>query len=187
MPVPELMVSAERLAQKYPDWFIGVNCLGRDARSIVAEILQTDRLRGIWADDGCVDEREVDQELAADIRSHLKKWRGLYFGGVAFKYQRPVEDLRAAARMAVKYMDVVTTSGPGTGEAAEVEKIRIMKEAMGDYPLYPLGIASGITPENVEDYLPFATCYLVATGISRSDHDFDPEKVKRLLDTVRSA
>jgi predicted TIM-barrel enzyme len=79
-------------------------------------------------------------------------------------------------------MDVVTTSGPGTGEAAHVDKIRVMKEALDDFPL---AIASGITPQNVGDYLPFSDCYMVATGISSSFVELDPRLVRNLVDTVR--
>ena len=42
----------------------------------------------------------------------------LYFGGVAFKYQRPVDDLAEATTKASRFIDVVTTSGAGTGHAA---------------------------------------------------------------------
>lgn len=81
-------------------------------------------------------------------------------------------------------MDVVTTSGPGTGKAAAVEKIRTMKEALGDFPL---AIASGITPENVSDYLPYADCFLVATGISRNFEQLDPARTHALVEAVRRA
>ena len=50
----------------------------------------------------------------------------------------------------------------------------------------PLAIASGITPENVEVYLPFADSFLVATGISRSFTELDPSKVRMLVQRVRS-
>ena len=58
-----------------------------------------------------------------------------------------------------------------------------MKAALGDFPL---AIASGITPDNVADYLPFSDCYLVATGIGRSFEEFDPQLVKRLVQNVRA-
>ena len=45
-------------------------------------------------------------------------WKGLYFGGVAFKAQRLVADelVGKAAAIATRYMDVVTSSGRATGE-----------------------------------------------------------------------
>ncbi len=81
------------------------------------------------------------------------------------------------------FMDVVTTSGPGTGHAVHVDKIRAMKEALGQFPL---AIASGITAENVQDYLPWSDCYLVATGISKSFVELDPILVKALIARVRN-
>src|SRR5438477_29238 len=83
--------------------------------------------------------------------------------------------LAAAARAAAASMDVVTTSGPGTGQAAAPDKLRRMKEALG---VTPLAIASGVTPENVGGYLPWVDCFLVATGISRTFEEFDPGRVR---------
>jgi predicted TIM-barrel enzyme len=91
--------------------------------------------------------------------------------------------LAKAARIASRYIDVVTTSGPGTGQAAALEKIQVMKEALDDFPL---AIASGITPENAVQYLPWADCVLVATGISRTFEEFDPQRTQDLVNRVRS-
>jgi predicted TIM-barrel enzyme len=107
----------------------------------------------------------------------------LYFGGVAFKYQREVSDLELACQVAARYMDVVTTSGPGTERAAAVDKILRMKQALGDTPL---AIASGITPENVVHYLAYADSFLVATGISRSFAELAPDRLASLIARVRS-
>jgi predicted TIM-barrel enzyme len=139
---------------------------------------------GLWTDSAGIWESESKQPYADKVISVRQKsgWAGLYFGGVAFKYQRPVADLAAAARIASRYMDVVTTSGPGTGQAADVEKIHAMKAALGDFPL---AIASGITPENVSQYLPCSDCYLVATGISRSFEWLDRNRVQALVQKVR--
>ncbi len=71
----------------------------------------------------------------------------------------------------------MTTSGPGTGEAADIDKIRTMKSALGDHPL---AIASGITPENVHEYLPYTDCFLVATGVSDSHTELNRAKVRAL-------
>jgi predicted TIM-barrel enzyme len=62
-------------------------------------------------------------------------------------------------------------------------KIQAMKLALGDSPL---AIASGITPENIRRYLPHADAFLVATGISRSFTELDPEKLKTLMRHVNS-
>ena len=79
-------------------------------------------------------------------------------------------------------LDVFTASWSGTGRAAEVEKIMVMKKTLGDYPL---AVASGITLDNIREYLPCSDCYLVATGISKSFDELDSGLVQRLVRIVR--
>ena len=179
----ELLQIHEVVADAFPDWWIGLNCLGMAPATVFTRI--SDRVNGVWVDNAMIDERQEEQPAAnAVVETHRRRgWQGLYFGGVAFKYQREVDDLEEAARIAKDYMDVVTTSGLGTGSAADVEKIRTMKQALGDAPL---AIASGITPENIGHYLPWSDCYLVATGISRNFEDLDPELTRRLVQKVRA-
>jgi hypothetical protein len=179
----DLLAIHAKVSEDHPDWWIGVNCLDLDPPQIFEFV--SGQVSGIWVDHAGIDERKDEQPLAEEAAAARERsgWAGLYFGGVAFKYQRPVEDLTRAARLAARYMDVVTTSGPGTGIAAAREKIVAMKEAVGGFPL---AIASGITPENVGDYLDVADCFLVATGISRSFTDLDLDKVCMLIEQVRS-
>ena len=166
----------------YPDWWVGVNCLSVATEDVFGMLPAG--VDGVWADHGGIDDSREDQPEATTIQSKREAsgWKGLYFGGVAFKYQRPVQDPARAARLAMSFMDVVTTSGPGTGLAASVEKIRTMKQALG---AFPLAIASGITPENVHEYLDHADCFLVATGIAESFNELDAERVSALVDGIR--
>jgi predicted TIM-barrel enzyme len=78
-------------------------------------------------------------------------------------------------------MDVITTSGMATGSAPAVEKIRSMREAIGKHPL---AIASGMTPENVSQFMPYADAFLVATGISKSSYELDPAKVAAFVKAI---
>lgn len=166
----------------HPGWWVGVNCLGLPPETAFSMI--SGAVDGLWVDDAGVDERLADQPYAVSVDAvrRAKAPRCLYFGGTAFKYRRPVADLETACKAAARHMDVVTTSGPGTGHAADLEKIRRMKAALGDFPL---AIASGITPENVVEYLPYVDSLLVATGISRSFTELDPAKVRDLVETVQ--
>lgn len=178
----ELLEIARGVLDKFPGWWVGVNCLGMKPEDVVAKI--DPDISGIWSDNAGIDEHGGTQAAAGKFieARQARQWNGLYFGGVAFKYQRPVTELERAARIAAEYLDVVTTSGPGTGQSASREKIAAMRHGLG---AAPLAIASGITPENVSDYLDLATCFLVATGISRSFTDLDPERVKALVERVR--
>jgi predicted TIM-barrel enzyme len=161
---------------------IGVNCLGLTPENVFRAV--SAKVAGVWADNAGIREDSEEQIYAKKVLEarDLCAPHCLYFGGVAFKYQRVVEDLEAACRIAARFMGVVTTSGIGTGHAADVEKIRRMKLSLGDVPL---AIASGITPENVGDYLSFADCFLVATGISKSFTELGPVRVRLLVEQVR--
>jgi hypothetical protein len=135
-------ISAERLLEIFAsvhavhaDWWIGLNCL--DLQPADAFRAVPPEVGGIWADNAGINEHTEEQPAAEEVVSGRRHsgWQGLYFGGVAFKYQRHVEHLAAAARIATRYMDVVTTSGPGTGQAAHRDKIATMKQAICDFPL----------------------------------------------------
>ena len=182
MPYTELLSIHSAVVAEHSDWWIGVNCLDLSPIDVFGCI--DDTVKGVWVDNAMIDENAVVQPKAERVLEARKKtgWPGLYFGGVAFKYQRPVDDLERAATKAARYMDVVTTSGPGTGCAALPEKTTVMKRALGDHPL---AIASGITPENVGDYLDSADCFLVATGISKSFEELDAERVNALVHKIR--
>jgi uncharacterized protein len=141
----DLLEIHDAVSETHPDWWIGVNCLGPRPEDVFAMI--SDKVAGVWADNAGIDESSDSQAYAERVSAARQKRTSdcLYFGGVAFKGQRHVEDLEAACRIAASLMDVVTTSGPGTGQAASVEKIQRMKMALGSAPL---AIASGIRPEN---------------------------------------
>jgi len=182
IPYTTLLEIHHWVYEAFPDWWIGVNCLDLDPSEVFEKL--TDQVAGVWVDNAMIDERVECQVMAEKITEARAKsgWCGLYFGGVAFKYQRPVNDVREAARIAAGYMDVVTTSGPATGQAAAPDKIRAMKEALG---AFPLAIASGITARNIGNYLDTADCFLVATGISESRSELNEELLKDLLDKIR--
>jgi len=80
-------------------------------------------------------------------------------------------------------MDVVTTSGVATGHSADLEKINTFRRACGDSPL---AVASGITPENVKQYIPMVDAVLVATGINFKDdfYNIDPVKLALLMENI---
>ena len=171
----------------YPDFWIGINFLavsGRDAFPILAELAKGGCLiDAYWADDASINECEDHQTEAERISNirHGSDWTGLYFGGTAFKKQRPVhaDDYAIAANIAGGYMDVVTTSGVATGNAAEISKIAAFRDAL---PSTPIALASGITPDNATDYA-MVDCFMVATGINIADdfYNIDAKKLHLLI------
>lgn len=178
----DLLEIQRKVTKEFPAWWVGVNLLGEYTGNTFSKLDQN--VSGLWSDNAWIDEKAEDQSRAEEINSarERSKWRGLYFGGVAFKYQRQVSDLSLAARIATRYMDVITTSGPGTGQAADFEKIATIKAGVGNFPV---AIASGISPENVSIYREVADCYLVASSLLiPGTEDFD---YYRVCDLVRSA
>ncbi len=181
MTAPEVLQLVLEVRAAYPQLWIGVNLLSRHPAQALAESLDAceNRIHGIWSDNA-----ESDAAAFLDVR-RARGWTGLYFGGTAFKYQRTVAeaDLARTAAEAAGYMDVVCTSGPGTGMAADVGKVKAMRSGLGDHAL---ALASGVTPENVRDYLPYVDAYLVGTGIEARFGVLDPRKVEALLRAMQS-
>ena len=130
--------------------------------------------QALGVDRGALDQRAAERGASG--------WTGSYFGGVAFKYQRTPTDLEQTCRAATRFVDVVCTSGPGTGAAADVDKIAQIRDVIGDHPL---AIASGITPSNVVDYLDLVDVFMVATGISRSFDQLDAALTSELVRHVQ--
>lgn len=64
-------------------------------------------------------------------------------------------------------MDVITSSGPGTGRAAPVGKTQALRRGAGNHPT---ALASGVSPENIDGFLPFVDAYLVASVIETASY-----------------
>lgn len=165
----KLLTIAENCKRISRLW-IGANFLGL---SVSQALLKAKNLDGVWS----------DTLPTLEDKKNAETWGGLLFGGVAFKYQPLVRDVANAAKEATSLMDVITTSGDGTGIAADINKISKMKKAIGDFPL---AIASGITPENITNYLPFANAFLVATGISKNFENLDYDKLMLLTQAIKN-
>jgi len=172
------------VTREYPGWWLGVNFLDLPAEEVFDKLDQT--IGGVWVDNAKINEHlslQADATRISTARLH-SQWEGLYFGGVAFKYQEHVDHPEQAAKIATKFVDVVTTSGTKTGSAPDIAKISAMKQAMGNFPL---GIASGISPENVHQYKGTADCFLTATSLLIPGTEvFDRNKVVRLVENVRA-
>ena len=176
----QLLYCYEEARKRHPSWWIGLNILGLSAGD--AQKLLPEDASGLWTDyAGVTDEGNVQE--ASNFHKIDTQWRGLYFGGVAFKYQSPVTDFEKVARYAIEYVDVITTSGEATGSAPPLEKIITMRKGAG---VHPLAIASGMTPENVSAYLPYVDCFLVATGISDSHTELNATRTKEFSRRVNS-
>lgn len=176
----ELLRFHDEVRRLHPSLWVGVNCLEHHP----SWVIERPDVAGVWAD--YAGDFSLGMPPVGDGWRKLPpggSWDGLYFGGVAFKGQRRVlpADLPKVTLRAAEWMDVVTTSGLGTGQAADVEKVRVMREALGSAPL---ALASGVTPDNVREYLPYVNAFLVASGISLDFENLDLNRTRRLVDLV---
>ncbi|MEM7507326.1 MAG: adenine phosphoribosyltransferase [Pseudomonadota bacterium] len=188
--VPRFLPILRQIRREFPGLWLGLNFLavtGRDAFPVLGDLArEACPIEAYWADDARIDETgtATEAEDIAQVRA-ASGWKGLYFGGTAFKKQRPVDPARwiDAAREAAPYMDAVTTSGIATGEKADLTKIRDFRTGIGDRPL---ALASGITPENARDYAD-VDAFMVATGINVPGdfYNIDPARLAALLQITR--
>ncbi len=191
-PRDELLPVIEQVREAFPALWLGVNFLavtGKDAFPILGDFERRGILvDGYWGDDARIDERTDAQSEADEIDQARagSGWSGLYFGGTAFKKQREVapELFGRSAEIACRHMDVVTTSGIATGQAADLSKISTFRQSCGEHAI---AIASGVTPDNVHNYARGVDAILVATGINHKGdfYNADPVRLRELMTNVR--
>jgi len=170
----------------FPKIWIGLNLLGSEP--LRAFELLPNSVNGLWTDNAYINETSyINNKQLSDYQIYAerviekikeKNWKGLYFGGVAFKYQKKVRDLIKTTEIACRYMDIITTSGIGIGIPPKVKKIKVMSKIVHKNNK-KLAIASGITPENIIRYKS-ADIFMVATGISYDFTHFNPQLIREL-------
>jgi hypothetical protein len=183
----------EQLAENKIDMWLGLNTLraGLSSEPERAFKLIPPCTQGVWFDNLGIDRTDPELRMARRIRDAHQTFLAkqnpncLLFGAFAFKGQTEVAeaDFPELAPRVFDYADVLVTSGPGTGTAPAVDKIRLLREAIG--PTSLMVVASGMTAENVHRFQPFSNGCLVASGISRTFTEFDADKVERFMEAVR--
>lgn len=153
----------ETLKEKMPDFLIGANFL-------VAPESLIPRLYNVRPDLYQTDSGSYERI----DKAMLPKTE--FFLGLAFKYSRNVHltgnALKEHCEKVAALADVPTTSGDATGVEASIDKIREIRSYL---PLGKrLGIASGVTEDNVRTYLKEGvTDFLVATSLIESVNEED--------------
>jgi predicted TIM-barrel enzyme len=159
---------------------VGINYLNiaREADIPIYEAVRLGTIPMLWSDN------PYGRQNVEGARAKVAWNDGVYFGAVAFKYQDEVNliDLPRVAQEA-RWMDVLTTSGEGTGKAIDTRKAEVFAEAVPDAIR---GVASGVSAENVHEILPYVHAILVASSIASGYNSIDPARTKELVDIVHS-
>jgi predicted TIM-barrel enzyme len=168
----DVLVAASAAKEIFPEFQVGINLLSSAPRYACQQALARS-LDMVWGDYMGVDGGGVTpvgfelSEFAQD-NPQVK-----LFASVAFKYQRVEVKPERAAFNAMKLGFIPTTSGVGTGQAPQLDKIESMSKAVNG----KLAVASGMTPENIKHFAPYLEYVLVATGVSSDEYRMDPERL----------
>lgn len=178
----ELTLSlASELSQKHPNLIVGVNLLSHSAYSALDAIVEK-ALKYVWLDYAGVHSVTPDIKLLKKQQSLIQEDGIVIFAGTAFKYQQPEPDPVKAAELAQSYGLIVTTSGPGTGHAADINKIESMSNVVNN----DLAVASGLSHDNITQHHRFVGYAMIATGISKDEYHVEPRKLRDFIAKVKS-
>ena len=111
--VEDLIICAIDVKKSFPNLWVGINMLGRSTEDSLLTNIPVD---GLWC----------DASISPYNAKLLRNFTGMFFGGLAFKYQpqpKDSEELKKACQEAALATDVATTSGPGTAKAANVDNL----------------------------------------------------------------
>jgi hypothetical protein len=221
--------AARRIKGAWADCFLVANFMAPPAEAMASvpaevDVLWTDK--GVGPADGSggrIGPGSGATALAAQLRAVRQRdrpdWRGLWLAGLFHKgdgaCEGPLEqtDEELAQRAHELRVDLgadgAVTTGAATGLPALPANVRRLREALG--PGIPLALASGVTPENVGDYVPFVDLLIVGTGIERAEPahlefylsagydaasaaraavragDLDPQRVRALAQAMKQA
>jgi hypothetical protein len=164
----QLIVMAKEIKFLMPDMWIGINLLGVPTIDVLTNP-ELDKLDAIWAD------VTITSEMAKK-----RTFKGQFFGGLAFKYQRDSHNISQDSCDEAKLStDVATTSGAGTGMEAEMYKINTIRERLGEHPM---AIASGVNTDNISHYKGIVNYLLVASSITGINEMIVYDYLKELID-----
>jgi predicted TIM-barrel enzyme len=183
---PTLGKIALEIKHRYTTALIGINPLDLDTVDAVTYTPST--LDMLWTDIGGIKEENDLTFLDLKTEKELKKFVPKYWGSELFKVGEPPIDPEAVAQCASKSFDAFITSGTATGISPDVKKIKQIRQWIGVEPL--LGIASGMSPQNVHLFLDYADIFIVATSLCVGDGKganfwhYDSDKIKSFRSVI---
>lgn len=165
----DLLNVTKRVRKDFPDLWVGLNFLDLLPKDVLGMDLH---INALW----------FDKTLTLDDIKD-KKFEGEIFSGFNFKYQKQYhgDDLIEVSNLIKKTSTVACTSGSGTGISANVNRIKDLKDILGDFPM---GLASGVSEDNIESYLPYVDNFLVATSITGKGEIINGDLLKRLIEKI---
>lgn len=174
----ELVPVAKEIKILFPSFKVGLNYLKLGVLQSFNDAKEND-LDMIWGDNCGVSSKGLNN-IGKELEFKAKNNKVKIFASVAFKYQPEENNPELAALNAKLAGFIPTTSGSATGISPEIEKIKNMSKSTSGL----LGVASGMTEENIRDYRSYLSDILISTGVSKDFHHLDENALERFIDLV---
>lgn len=180
----ELQSTLDAVRKQYPREKLGVNYLGDEAEPYgyldSFRLSRTYDLSVVWTDFSGVD--LINEKPPVDLHAiaQARDPRTFYCSGVHMKYSTlkdPNKTIEESALQAMGFVDGVIITGPKTGIASDPDKLSRARAVIGQYPL---GVASGVSPENAHEILPFIDFCLVASSLQDEKKRIKKNRVREL-------
>lgn len=165
----------------------GVNCLNVDAMGF--ELAQKYRASFVQLDSVIGHVKPRDEEtIKAFLELYRNRCHVQVLGGVRFKYQPVLSEnsVETDLVLAKERCDAVCVTGDATGAVTPLEKIRLFRKTLGDFPLI---VGAGMTPENMREQMEYADGAIVGSYFKHNHQDsgeVSAEHVKQVVDAVRA-
>ncbi len=149
----------------------------------VLQFIKNNNPDGIWIDNSYINKNcNFDiPNLILDQFDKLK-WKGLYFGGVMFKYQNNDNTDIETLKEVHKYIDILTTSGNGTGISIDTDKLNYIYDNTKEHIL--TAVASGINSNNIKFIKDKCDIFIVRTSLVNDNNDIILEKLDDLINAL---
>jgi hypothetical protein len=193
------LYGTDALRLRYPSFPLVLSALGYGPANLTEgfRLARAFQAQGVWCevvpgerieyeeDDGSYREAEViSRELALQVQARERP-EAMHVAGVHMKYTRPLDgrSFEEAMKAALGSVDGINITGPKTGVLADVERIRRARTAAGEWPL---GLASGVSVDNVASVASFVDYLIVGTSLKKDDDALrtDEAKVRALREKL---
>lgn len=179
----DLEAAIKAVRAKFPDLKVGVNYLGDEGDPNgwkgAFRLAREHGLAFVWTDVSGIDLiKEAPPESLHDIAA-ARPPGVFYASGIHMKYTHLLDDgktIEESALQAMGWLDGVIVTGLKTGVASDPGVVKRARAVLGTYPL---GVASGVTAENVGAIKDSIDFFIVHTGIQEK-HRIVTEKVAAL-------
>jgi len=151
------------------------------AKEYDAKFIQIDSISGHLKPD---DDKRYEENL-----EFLREWINIpVIGGVRFKYQPYLSgrSLEEDLLIGMQRSDGIVVTGPGTGFETPVEKAKLFKKTLNDFPLI---IGAGLTPDNCIEILSVGDGAIVGSYIKDNHQDrgkVSAENIQRLIKKINT-